>query len=76
MSLLNELILERDMALKNGDFVEYSKMCLIIATITIQDEKWEKKYLTQKRRYDMIIIVRERKNACKRASKRGKRWKN
>ena len=35
MSLYNELILERDLALKNGDFVEYSKLCLILATITV-----------------------------------------
>lgn len=38
MSLLNEIIIERDLALKNGDFIEYSKLCLILAVLTVEEE--------------------------------------
>ena len=37
MSLYNELILERDLALKDGDFETYSKLCLILEILTVDE---------------------------------------
>ena len=37
MSLYNELLIDRDAALKNGDFIEYSKLYLIIAALTVEE---------------------------------------
>ena len=37
MELYNELILDRDIALKDGDFETYSKLCLILDILTVED---------------------------------------
>ncbi len=34
MELYNELLIDRDAALKNGDFETYSKLCLILDILT------------------------------------------
>lgn len=36
MSLYDELIIDRDAALKNGDFETYSKLCLILEILTVE----------------------------------------
>ena len=36
MELYDELILDRDEALKNGDFETYSKLCLILEILTCE----------------------------------------
>ena len=37
MELYNELILDRDAALKDGDFETYSKLCLILEILTVEE---------------------------------------
>ena len=39
MELYNELILDRDIALKDGDFETYSKLCLILDILTVEDDE-------------------------------------
>ena len=37
MELYTELIIDRDAALKNGDFETYSKLCLILDILTVEE---------------------------------------
>jgi len=37
MELYDELLIDRDEALKNGDFETYSKLCLILDILTVED---------------------------------------
>ena len=44
MSLYDELIIDRDAALKNGDFETYSKLCLILDILIVDEGEISVKY--------------------------------
>lgn len=39
MSLINELIQDKEEAIKNGDFIVYSKLCLILSALTVEESE-------------------------------------